>query len=234
MNVLTGVGILLLSMLIIGFLQLRPSVLMIFLHYTSAKYSKMRTSDLALFYIFGAEVFVALGFISLYYVTTTIMLFLPNVVATTIYYVLLVALLLIGVCFPFLYFRKGAGTQLFISRKVAASLTERAKKTKTRSDAFMLGFAAGVPEAIFTLPVFLLSTILIADSIENATARAGVIILFVMAAVLPLFVVRTLMAHHLNLANIQMFREKNKAFYSVMICVIYILLAATVLMRVYG
>lgn len=234
MNILTGVGILLLSMLIIGFLQLRPSILMIFLHYASAKYSKMRTSDLALFYIFGVEFFVASGFILLYYITTISLQLLPDIGMTIIYYILLIVLLIIGISFPFLYFRRGAGTRLFISRKIAASLTERAKKTKTRSDAFMLGFSAGLPELVLTIPLYLLSTIIIADLSEYAAARAGIIILFIMVAVLPLFIIRALFAHHYNLANIQMFREKNKTFYCLMLCVMYILTAAMVLMRIYA
>ena len=138
MNVLTGVGILLLSMLIVAFLQLTPSVLTIFLHYASAKYSRNRVSDLTLFYIFGVEVFVALVFVSIYYIITNSLSVLPDGTIAILDYLLLAIFAIIGVGFPFLYFRKGEGTRLFISRKLAKNLTNSVKKIKTRSDAFCL------------------------------------------------------------------------------------------------
>ena len=234
MNVLTGVGILLLSMLIVAFLQLCPSILMIFLHYCHAKYSKLRTSDLTLFYIFGVEVFVALVFVLLYYIATIGLSFLPNDASSTVFYILSAILLIIGICFPFLYFRRGDGTRLFISRKIADNFTSSIKKTKRRSDAFMLGFSAGMPELILTVPLYLLCTMVIVDLGEAPITRAAMILLFVIVTILPLFVIRFLFSRHFNLANIQMFRERNKKFFGFLIGILYILVAITVFLRVNG
>ena len=117
MNVLTGVILLLLSMLIVGFLQLRPSILLIFLHYASAKYSKKRVSNLTLFYILGSFMILFVILMSLYFITAAILTF--GHVFVPFLYILAGVLGAIGILCPLFYYRKGQGTRLFISRKTA-------------------------------------------------------------------------------------------------------------------
>ena len=66
MSVLTAVGILLLSMLVLAVLQLVPGIFLLFSHFTRGKYSRVHANDLNIFFIIGVETAIVLVFLSLY------------------------------------------------------------------------------------------------------------------------------------------------------------------------
>ena len=236
MNVLTGVGILLLSMLIIVFLQLTPAIFMIFSHYASAKYSRQKTSNLALFFILGVEAITTLVFILIYTIVMSTAEFeMPLTLDSYILiWCLVVIFATIGLIFPWVYFRKGKGTQLFIGRRLAEQITKKARDVKTQSEAFLLGFIAGVPELIFTLPLYFVSVTAIMAIGETTIARSAMVILIVLAAVLPLFFVHISLNHGFNLANLERARTKNKTFYRMLIGILYLLIAVMLIVRTIG
>ena len=66
MSVFVSVGIVILAMLIMAFLQLSSGVFSLFYHYASGKYSKSRASDMTLFFILGTETAAACLFFCSY------------------------------------------------------------------------------------------------------------------------------------------------------------------------
>ena len=233
MSVLTGVGILLLSMLIVAFLQLKAGIFLLFLHHASGKFSKHKISDLCLFFGLGVETLVVIVFLLLYLLLLFINVIFPNLNMQILDLATSGLMIAIGIVFPVVYYRKGRGTRLFISRSLANSIIECTKKVKSRSDAFAMGLTSGVPELLFSLPVIFVSVLKIMEFNINATGRAFIIILFALISVLPLFIMRVMFVHDHNMATIERSREKNKTFFRIIISVFYLLIASLLIMGVY-
>lgn len=229
MNVLTSLGILFLSLLILIFLMLTPGVFAIFLHYASGKYSSKKVDSLCLFFILGVEALVAVIFISINFILQILSLTgiaHKNNVLTWI----IVGIILALSCTTFLfYFRKGNGTKLFITRKTADNFILKAKLTKTRSDSFILGFIAGIPELIFTLPLYIIITVELAQISLTALPCPLIILLLIIGIIAPLIIVYGHFKSGNNLATIQRFRTKNKPFFRFFISLLYLLLAISII-----
>ena len=229
MSVFTSLGILILSTLIIASMKLIPGVFVLLLHYASGKFSKVKANDLSIFFIFGTETMIALILFLISILTFSIppkTLSLGNNVLTWIIIGILIALSLVSFL---LYYRKGPGTKLFISRKIADSLHQKARLAKTRSDAFALGFFSGLPELILTIPVYLISVISITQISNQATTYSACIILLDVIAISPLFIMHGLFQTGRNFADIERLRTKNKTFFRIFISLLYLLLAITII-----
>lgn len=229
MSVLTSVGILLLSMLIMAFLQLLPGIFSLLIHYTNGKFSKNKASDLGTFFILGVETAIVLFFLAIYSILASspaIAQILDSELFAWIMFSIFVAL---G-CFAFFfYFRSGPGTKLFISRKLAHRYHHKAETVKTRSDAFVLGLSASVSELAFSLPLYLITATVIMRTFPNSAERAGLIILFILVAVLPLLILHSAATTGRTLADFTRFRFKNKTFFRCFIALFYFLLAFLVI-----
>ena len=232
MSVLTSVGILLLSMLILVFLQLVPGIFLLFSHFTRGKYSRSRANDLTVFFILGVEIATALVLLSVYAILccspAVAFIIDSDIFAWTMAGILL-ALSLISFAF---YFRPGRGTKLFISRRMATGIKNKISITKTRSDAFVLGFVSIVPELIFTLPLFLISIIEIMRLDINCPERASIIILFAIMTIFPLLLIHGFSSQNHNLADFVKFRFKNKSFFRFCLSFSYFLLATLIILGI--
>ena len=232
MSVLTSVGILVLSALIMAFLQLIPGLFSLFLHYTAGKYSKNKASDLATFFILGVETAVVIFFLSVSAILSpspAIALVLDSDIFA---WVMAAVSLVLGLSLFFCYFRKGPGTKLFISRRVAANLQSKVNSAKTRSDAFLLGLFSTVPEIVFTLPLYFLSAIAVMKLGENPAERAAIIILYALVAVAPLLILHSLSATGRTLADSTRFRFKNKTFFRCFLALFYFLIATLIILGI--
>ena len=212
------------------FLQLVPGIFALFSHYTSGKYSQVRATDLATFFILGAETSVVVVFLCIYAIlccSPAVTFIIDSEVFAWAMAGILIALTLAILGF---YFRKGSGTKLFISRRLASNLRTRITTVKTRSDAFAFGFVSAVPELIFTLPIYLLATIAIMRLNLSHFESAGLIILFAIVAILPLLIIHCSPSH--NLADFLRFRFKNKSFFRFAIALFYLLIAALIILGV--
>lgn len=229
MSVFTSFGIALIAMLIIIFLKLVPGVFALFYHYASGKYSAKKTADLSIFFILGAETLPALLFIIINFILCGFSY--TNLNITSKFFLWLISGLLMGLGFAFLffYFHRGRNTKLFISRKNAKNLNEKAKNVKTRSDAFLLGLISGVPELFFTLPLYLIVFIEIAKNFISATTCSALLLLFILATITPLFFLYAYFRNGNNLANFERQRIKNKSFFRVFIPTLYFLLALLII-----
>ena len=226
MSVFTSLGILLVAMLIQGFLQTSPAVFAIFYHHALGKTSAKKADDQSLSFILGTEFFTAIFFLAIY--------FFVGLFDATIEYDYVILMWVMGGLFAleaiisfFFYFRLGKKskntTKLFLPRKIAQGLETRAGKTKNRSDTILLGFLTAATELIFTLPLYIISTL----QIVRLASRFSpfFIIAYIIIATLPLFAIRILFRTNHNLAEIQRSRVKKKLFFKIIIALGFVILS---------
>ena len=230
MSVLTSVGILIIVALIMVFLQLVPGAFMLFSHYAFGKFASRKASDQALFFILGAETGVIFFFIATYCMLTALYQTEINFENGLVVWMMSGMLVALGILFAIYYYQKGDGTKLFISRNLALRIREKAMSAKLRSDAFVLGFSVTIPELIFTIPLYVLASMEIMRLGGTAIARAGMVMAFVIVAMMPLIVMHGMFGAGRNLAELEKMREKNKNFYRAIVTIFYILLAGLLIM----
>ena len=216
-------------MLIMAFLQLTPGVFLLFSHYSYGRFSRKNASCASLFFILGAETSAVLVYLSIYFVLSALYVVPLNVVNDLLAWIIAGAMIAIGVIFPFCYFRKGKGTKLFISRRLAKEFNQKTKTAKSRSDAFVLGFIASLPELIFTIPVYMIAAIEIMKIGSTPILRAILSLGFILIKIAPLIAMHLAMDVGQNLAVIQKARAKNKQFTKYFIGTIYLLIGILVI-----
>lgn len=228
MSVFTSAGILILSMLIMALLQLTPSVFLLFSHYSYGKYSRKNTSNASLFFILGAETSTALIFILLYLAISSLYI-APAFTDNLLGWIVAGVMIALGVIFPFCYYRKGQGTKLFISRRLAKEFDYKSRMIKTRSDAFVLGFVSSLPELVFSLPIYIVAVAEIMKIGDSAFVRAILSLCFVLIKIIPLIVLHIAMNHGYNLVNIQKARVSNKQFIRFFTSLTYIIIGILII-----
>lgn len=228
MNVFASLGIPILSMLIIVSMKLIPGIFALFYHYASGKYSSKKVADLTVFFILGAETLPVIIFLIINYILCGFIF--TNLEPTSKIFLWIIAGLLIalGISFFLFYFRKSRATELFISRKTARALRVKSEQVKTRSDAFILGFIAGIPELLFTLPLYLISFIEICEN--NLASSSFFLIIFILLTISPLFLLYLYFRNDNNLASFEKLRVKNKPFFRIFISTLYFLLGLLIIL----
>lgn len=229
MSVFASAGILILSMLIMAILQLTPCVFLLFSHYSYGKYSHKNASNASLFFILGTESFTALVFLSVYFILSSLYAVPLALTNDLLVWIISGTMIAIAIIFPFCYFRKGRGTRLFISRHLAKELDHKAKVTKSRSDAFMLGFTANLPELVFSIPVYVIATIEIMKIGNAPLIRAILSLCFILIKTSPLIAIHIAMDSGQNLATIQKTRVKNIRFIKYFTSIVYLLIGVLVI-----
>ena len=225
MDVFTPLGIVLMSMLILAFLQLEPGIFALFSHYARGKFPTQRRALLTTFYMLGVEIVAAILFICcllfvnilFYYVFRPENSFLIWIAAGILFALAIVCLL----C----YYHPGIGSRLFIPRQTADALRHYASRASSRSDAFTLGALTSVLEIPFTLPLFAISAI---STIELATVWFPNLLLglfVILAPLLPLAVIRLKYRAGYNLADFMRARVRTKSFVRLILCFAYTALA---------
>lgn len=108
------------------------------------------------------------------------------------------------------YYRREAGTALWIPRSVAEYLNGRTKATKHGSEAFGLGLSSVVGEILFIIaPVIIASLALI--SLPPLWQLAG-LGMYAIISLSPLVIVWMMIGGGVSLGHIQKWRESNKYF----------------------
>ena len=232
MSVLTSVGILLLSALILAFLQLVPGIFALLLHFSSGKFSKNKASDFGTFFLLGAETSIILIFLFVYFILTSTPAIAYAVTDPLFAWIMAGILAALGLFFLCCYYRRGSGSELFISRNLAHKYRQKAATIKNRSDAFILGLIASVPELIFTLPLYILAVLQVNLLAPDSLTRASLIILFALIAILPLFILHATASHGYNLADFLKFRFKNRQFFRFAITLFYLFIIILIILGV--
>ena len=230
MSIFASLGIVILAMLIMASLQLTPGVFALFYHYALGKFSKRKVSDLTLFFIIGAEIVNAFIFLSIYFLLGFFMLGNLGFKSDIFTYALVGVLVALAIVSSLCYYRHGAGTQLFISRRYAKGMDRLASSTNSRTDAMLLGALAGSYELIFSLPLFItVATITLELNIFRQPSNL-IAIAFVIAPILPLFIIRWQYQSGHNLADIMRLRTKNKPFMRFLLTVSFFLIAILIIL----
>ena len=225
MNIFTSLGIVILSVLIMAFLQLTPGVFALFGHYATGKFGKKKASYFSTFFIIGTETVAAALFIAAALFSNLLFMysFQPETGLTGwLLTGIMVALALASFLY---YFRRGNGTQLFIPRKCAETLERYAATANSRSDAFILGAMSGILELPFSLPVYLICALSVMEltAVEPVAVLLGLI--FILAPLLPLVTLRIKRRAGYNLAEIQRVRAHDKNFIRLILCFAYVTIA---------
>lgn len=227
MGIFVSVVILILVVLIPMLLQLTPGTFSIFYHYALGKNSTKKADDLSLGFILGTEIFTTITWITIYTLIFTSFCTDTNFCPNIVFWIMSGTILAESIIILLFYYRKGKSTSLFISRHTANALSTRARQVKTRSDAIMLGFFAGLPELIFTLPLYIISSIILLET--AALPRAILVILYIAAFTLPLFIIRITYHTGRNLADITRFRLRIKPMVRTILFLLYFVLSFAVL-----
>ena len=229
MRVFTSLGIIVFSMLILGSMQLVPGVFSIFAHYAFGKYSQKKASDLTLFFVIGAELIATIIILLVYFLIMALSDTIEDLsIAIWILCGILCSLSLASALF---YFRKGAGTKLFIPRSLSKNLTTKAQLVKNRSDAFILGIISIIPELIFTLPVYFIASLEIMKIGNTPISRAVLLFLIIISVILPT-VILYFRSKNYNLADYLKFRFKNKNFFRCAIIASYLAIVILILLEI--
>ncbi len=230
MSVFTSLGILFLSLFACAFLQLAPSVFAIFYHYASARNSRKKALDLSSFFTVGMASFIVIVLLLLSFIIINFMNDNPALSMDIFAWIIAGLLIAIGIFVFCFYYRKGDGTQLYISRKIAKSITSMARNAKKPSDVFALGLAVGVAEVFLTLPIYCVVTYEIINFPGEIIWKPVLFILFVILSLIPTMSIRgQFLMRERNLAEIQRSHVKNKNFFRFLIGFSYLLLAATII-----
>lgn len=108
------------------------------------------------------------------------------------------------------YYRHSRGTVLWIPRRFAIYLSERASKTRRGIEAGALGGVAVIAELPFTFVLFVTIALAVAELPGYLPVVAS--LLYVFVASLPLLVITTLLSGGHRISDIQRWREQSKGF----------------------
>lgn len=217
MSVFASLTIIVLAMLIQSFLELSPGVFACFYHHALGKVPAKKADDRSLSFILGVEICVAVVFLATY-IVVNFFIVKCGLKSPIFFWVMSGVFFLEAIIAFFFYYRparlikpkKSAknSTALFIPRPLAKSLIYHAENAKNRSGAITLGFITCALELIFTLPLYIIASV----SIFYAPISANFlfIIIYIIVATLPLFIIRTLFRTNHNLVEIQRIRIKKK------------------------
>lgn len=119
-------------------------------------------------------------------------------------------LLGLGLAVWIFYYRREAGTSLWIPRNLARYLSDRTKATKQSGEAFGLGLTSVIAELIFIFTPIVISALVLVE-LDTHLQLFGIII-YVAISLLPLLLVNGLIGSGHKLSQIQKWREANKRF----------------------
>ena len=202
--------------LIFGVLQVAPGVFAYFYHYAIGKHSFKKAHLLSPFFILGVLLTNVSTFIAVACITK------DSEILRAVLAGVFVALAVVGGVF---YYRKGAGSVLYTPRKLARALLNGARNVSGALDAFLLGIITGFSEIMFTVPLAIM-VILQIQTFDSAIIQFGLVAIEVFLAIVPFIVIMIMYRTGGNLADIERMRVRNKDFYRLMLCFLFILLAA--------
>lgn len=117
----------------------------------------------------------------------------------------------LGVATWAFYYRKGAGTALWLPRNFAYFLTNRTKVTRNHIEAFSLGMTSVVAEIIFTIGPVIAAALAIV-TLPNMWWQLIGISVYSITSLLSLFAIFFMVSGGKQISHIQAWREKNKRF----------------------
>ncbi len=208
MDTISSLAIVILAAVIHASFQLSVSVLTLMSgHAIGAKRSHTKLMRLTGSFLFGAGVMTMLLLSFTAFVVGSLLGNEVPLFAWTISCGLLVGL---GISVWLFYYRRAAGTTLWLPRNMATFLTDRSKHTKNTGEAFGLGLSSVIAETLFLLGPVLVSALALVHLSPN-WQLVGVAI-YTGISLLSLLIVGMLIGSGHTLGGIQKWRESNKHF----------------------
>lgn len=201
-------------------LQLGVSALLLLFHASLGKNIRKKTRELTFNFILGAGLFTALVVASTCFITLVIF---DGALPISAVVILACALIILAFGIWFVYYRKGAGTELWVPRSFARFIVERAEKTDDNVEAFSLGMLMACAEAPFALVIIFAA----ANSILALPQGVQIIaiLIYVAMSMLPMILMQLFVERGRTIVDIQKWRVKNKDFIRTMSGVGYFTLA---------
>ena len=109
------------------------------------------------------------------------------------------------------YYRRGAGTALWLPRGFAHYLNKRSKSTKGRAESFALGMTSVVAEIVFIIGPVLAASLAIM-TLPDISWQIGGVAIYLTLSLLPLLIVTLLVGGGHSVASLQRWREQHKRF----------------------
>ena len=116
----------------------------------------------------------------------------------------------LGIAVWAFYYRRHAGTSLWIPRGMARYLSDRTKSTKSSAEAFSLGLTSVIGELIFIFAPIAVSALAMLQL--EPTLQLAAVIMYTIISLLSLLIVNGLIGSGHKLSTIQKWRESNKRF----------------------
>ena len=121
MSILLSLGIVILSMLILVFLQLSPGVFALFHHYASGMFSHHKTSLLSTFFIIGTETVAACLYLCALLIANIFFFYTATPESGFLAWILVGILIALSLVSLVCYYRAGSGSKLFIAAALPPS-----------------------------------------------------------------------------------------------------------------
>lgn len=152
------------------------------------------------------------GIMTLLLAATIVLVFEPGYVSITplTWSVISGLLIGIGIAVWIFYYRREAGTTLWVPRGFARLLSDRTKATKSSAEAFSLGLTSVFSELLFIIAPLAIGGLAITTL--PAIWRPVGILTYVLISLLSLLIVMALVGGGHKLSSLQAWREANKRF----------------------
>lgn len=215
MDIWTIFAVLVLAGLIHASFHLSVSVLTLLSgHILSRERSHLKLVKLTTAFTMGAGFTNILLFCSIAFI---LQLFNVDPSSPIIWTIILGLLVGTGVAVWLFYYKKPSknskveGTQIWIPRDMAKFLNERARKAHHSAEAFSLGSASIISELIFILAP-LIAAIILSLQLPTSSLQLIGILIYGSIATFPLVIITILVSGGKSIAQIQLWRERNKYF----------------------
>lgn len=189
--------------------QLATSVLTLLTGHSLSRYrASRRVMTLNIAFISGAGVTTFLLLIGM---TALAVIWIDPKIYTLVRLVLFSAMMITAMLIMVAYYRRGKGTQLWIPRRFAAFLSNRAAKTTNTVEALSLGIISVIAELPFTAVILMACAITLATQLP-LDSHTFIVLVYAVFSVLPLLIIAILLSGGHRLSTIQRWRESNKIF----------------------
>ncbi len=220
MNGLVNLFVVILAGFVHATLQLGVSALLLLYHANLGRQIKTSCKRLARSYLIGVSLFTGLALASTCFFILVI--FSGSMPEATLL-ILAGALVVFALAIWLIYYRRGTATELWIPRKFAKFINERAEQTDEDVEAFSLGMTMACGE----MPFAAILIIAAGDAILNLPQGMQIlsIAVYVLSVIAPMIILNLFVNQGKTIVDIQKWRVKNKNFIKVMSGVGYITLA---------
>ena len=221
MDGLVNLFIVILAGMVHAGLQLGVSALLLLYHANIGKKLKSSTKKLAKSYFYGVSLFIALAVASPCFFILVI--FSGSMPPATLA-ILSGTLVAFALGIWFVYYQHGSvGTELWIPRRFAKFINERAEQTDEDVEAFSLGMTMACAELPFAGVLIITAADAILDLPQGMQILS--IIVYVLAVITPMLLLNHFVNHGKTIVDIQKWRVKNKNFIKIMSGVGFVVLA---------